>query len=137
MNAVPFHFPELYGGLADSEGLLSITSVSLVLEFQIKDGLIGALKSKVKRVELNFDQVDEVRLRSNFLRTDLTIVVSSMRLVEDIPSAKKGQVQVNFPRSHRREAAALAREASVQVSQHKIDQLERALDTEELCKGET
>ncbi len=137
MNAIPFHFPEVYGGLADSEGLLSVSADALILEFQIKDSLIGAIKSSVKRVELPYDKLDEIRLRANFIRVDLTIVANSLQLVEDIPNAKNGQIQVKFPRSHRREAAALAREASIRVSQNKLDNLERVLESEKTHEDDT
>lgn len=137
MDSVPFQFPEVYGGLADSEGLLSISSDVLTLEFQIKDGLIGDFKSRVKRVELPFDQIREVQLQSNILGTNLTVVADSMQLVEDVPNAKQGEFKVKFPRSHRKEAAALAREASVRVSQNKIDRLDRVLDSEELHGEDT
>lgn len=130
MDSVPFQFPEVYGGLADSEGLLSISSDVLTLEFQVKDGLIGAFKSRVKKVELPFDQIREVELQSNMLGTNLTVVADSMQLVEDVPNAKQGEFKVKFPRSHRKEATALAREASVRVSQNKIDRLDRVLDGE-------
>ncbi|MDE2815571.1 MAG: hypothetical protein OXK81_02580 [Chloroflexota bacterium] len=130
VDPIPFQFPEVYGGLADSEGLLSISSDVLTLEFQIKDGLIGAFKSRVKKVELPFDQIREVQLQSNMLGTNLTVVADSIQLVEDVPNAKQGEFKVKFPRSHRKEAATLAREASVRVSQNKIDRLDRVLDSE-------
>ena len=129
MDSVPFQFPEVYGGLADSEGLLSISSDTLTLEFQIKDGLIGAFKSGVKRVELPFAQIREVQLQSNVLGTNLTVTVDSMQLVEDIPNAKQGEFRMKFPRSHRKQAAALAREASIRVSQGKIEDLNRVLES--------
>ncbi len=129
MDSVPFQFPDLYGGLADAEGLVRISSDSLTLEFQIKDGLIGAFKSGVKRVELPFEQVREVQLQSNMLGANLTVAVDSMQLVEDIPNAKQGEFRMKFPRSHRKQAAALAREASIRVSQGKIEDLNRVLES--------
>ena len=137
MDSVPFNFPEIYGGLADSEGLLSISSDALVLEFQIKDGLIGAIKSAVKRVELPFEHIREVELQSNILGANLTVVVDSMQRVEDVPNAKQGEFKVKFPRSHRRQAAALAREVSIRVSQNKIDNLDRVLESENTCADDT
>jgi len=133
MDSVPFHFSEIYGGLADSEGLLSISSDALTLEFQIKDGLIGAFKSRVKRVELPFAQIREVQLQSNMLGANLTVVADSMQLVEDVPNAKQGEFKVKFPRSHRRQAAVLAREVSIRVSQNKIDHLDRVLESNKTC----
>ncbi len=137
MNSVPFQFSEIYAGLADSEGLVSITSDALVLEFQIKDGLFGAFKSRVKRIELPFENIGEVQLQSNLLARNLTVVVDSMQLVEDVPNAKQGEIKIKFPRSHQREATALAREASIRVSETRLKRLDDMLDRKNPIEDET
>ncbi len=137
MNTIPFQFTEIYAGLAESEGLLSLSPEALVLEFQIKDAIVGALKSKVKRIELRFADIDEVQLHTNVLGTSLTVVVDSLQLVEDVPNVKQGRFKVKVPRSHRKEAAALAREASIRVSELRLDRLDNTLDRTMTCAGDT
>ena len=137
MSSVPIQFSEVYAGFADSEGMLSITSDALVLEFQIKDSFVGAFKSKVKRVELPFENIGKVQLQSNLLARNLTVVVDSMQLVEDVPNAKQGEIKMKFSRSHQREAAALAREASIKVSEIRLNRLDDMLDSQKPCEDET
>lgn len=130
MSSLPFNFPEVYEGFAEAEGLLVITSDAIVLEYQIKDIFTGAFKSEVKKVVLPFEQIDDVEFRTNFLRTDIAIQMNSMELVQDVPNAKQGKVRLKIPRKHRREAAAIAHEVSITVSERKINELERDLDGE-------
>ncbi|MCY4438387.1 MAG: hypothetical protein OXE05_13790 [Chloroflexi bacterium] len=130
MSSLPFHFPEVYEGLAEAEGLLVLTSNAIVLEYQIKDIFTGAFKSDLKKVVLPFEQIDDVEFRTNFLRTDIAIQMNSMELVEDVPNAKQGRVRLKIPRKYRREAATLAHEVSITVSDRKIEKLERDLGGE-------
>ena len=125
MNSLPFHFPEVYEGFAEAEGLLVITANAIELEYQIKDVFTGAFKSELKKVVLPFEQIDDVEFRTNFLRTDISIQMNSMELVQDVPNAKQGKVTLKIARKHRKEAATLAHEVSIRVSNRKLEELER------------
>ena len=125
MNALPFAFPEVYEGFAEAEGLLVVTDDAIVLEYQIKDAFTGAFKSDLKKVVLPFEQIDDVEFRTNFLRTDIAIQMDSLELVQDVPNAKQGRVRVKIPRKYRKEAAALAHEVSIRVSDRKLEELEK------------
>ena len=128
MDSIPVRFPEIYQGLADAEGVLRISSDALSLEYQVKDNILGVVKSGVRTAVVPFDRIDEVDFRSNLFRTVLNIRVSSMQIVEDVPGAKQGKVGLKIPRRYRREAAALAHEASIRSSQSKLDRLEGDVD---------
>ena len=125
MSSLPFHFPEVYEGFAEAEGLLALTADAIELEYQIKDAFTGAFKSDLKKIVLPFEQIDDVEFRTNFLRTDITIQMNSMELVHDVPNAKQGTVRLKIARKHRKEAATLAHEVSIRVSDRKLEELER------------
>ena len=128
MDSIPVKFPEIYEGFADAEGVLRISSDALTLEYQVKDNLIGVMKSGVSTAVIPFDHIDEVDFRSNFLRTSLNIRVDSIQIVEDVPGAKQGTVRLKIPRRYKREAAEIAHEASIRSSQSKLDRLEGDAD---------
>lgn len=128
MDSIPIRFPQIYEGLADAEGVLRISSDALTLEFQVKDNLIGVVKSGVSTAVIPFERIDEVDFRSNLFRTALDIRVSSMQIVEDIPGAKQGKVSLKIPRRYKKEAAEIAYEASIRSSQSKLDRLEGDAD---------
>ena len=125
MDSLPFQFPELLGGIVDAGGVVRADADALTLEFEIKDNLLGVMRSDVQRVAIPFDQIDEVRLRSNIFRTELEIRANSIGVVTEVPGHKQGRVRLKIPREYRREARAMAYEASGKVSQIKLDRLER------------
>ena len=128
MDSIPVRFPEIYQGLADAEGMLRISPDDLTLEYQVKDNLLGVMKSGVTTAVIPFDHIDEVDFRSNFLRTSLNIRVDSMQIVDDVPGAKQGIVNLKIPRRYKREAAEIAHEASVRSAQSKLDRLDSDMD---------
>lgn len=128
MDSIPVKFPEIYEGFADAEGVLRISSEALTLEYQVKDNLIGVVKSGVSTAVIPFDHIDEVDFRSNFLWTRLNIRVDSLQIVEDVPGAKQGTVKLKIPRRYKKEAAEIAHEASIRSSQSKLDRLEGDAD---------
>ena len=128
MDSIPVRFPEIYQGLADAEGVLRISSEALTLEYQVKDTLVGVVKSGVSTAVIPFDRIDEVDFRSNFFRTAINIRVSSMQIVGDMPGVKQGKVRLKIPRRYKREATEIAHEASIRSSQSKLDRLEGDVD---------
>ncbi len=124
MDSIPVRFPEIYEGFADAEGVLRISPDALTLEYQVKDSLLGVVKSGVNTAVIPFDRIDEVDFRSNLFRTVLNVRVSSMQTVEDVPGSKQGKVSLKIPRRYKREAAEIAHEASIRSSQSKLDRLE-------------
>ena len=73
MDSIPVRFPQIYEGFANAEGVLSISSDALTLEFQVKDNILGVMKSGVRTAVIPFDRIDEVDFRSNLFRTGLNI----------------------------------------------------------------
>ena len=128
MDSIPVRFPEIYQGLADAEGVLRISSEALTLEYQVKDTLVGVVKSGVSTAVIPFDRIDEVDFRSNFFRTAINIRVSSMQIVGDVPGAKQGKIILKIPRRYKREATEIAHEASIRSSQSKLDRLDSDVD---------
>ena len=128
MDSIPVRFPEIYEGLADAEGVLRTSPDALTLEYQVKDSLLGVVKSGVNTAVIPFDHIDEVDFRSNFLWTRLNIRVDSLQIVGDVPGAKQGRVRLKIPRRYKREAAEIAHDASMRASQSKLDRLEGDMD---------
>ena len=124
MESIPVKFPEIYEGFADAEGVLRISSEALTLEYQVKDNLLGVVKSGVSTAVIPFDHIDEVDFRSNFLWTRPNIRVDSLQIVGDVPGTKQGKIILKIPRRYKREAAEMAHEASIRSSQSKLDRLE-------------
>jgi hypothetical protein len=101
MNTVPFKLSNVFGGFGDGDGLIRNEGAELCLEYQVKDGLIGAIKSDVKRVQIPFDELVSVTLTKGWLGTKwlgikLIVQVSHMELLEDVPGASQGRIELSI-----------------------------------------
>ena len=103
MLAVPFHYDELYGGLADCQGLIRLDGKDLCLEFQVKDSVIGALKSSVKEVRIPTGELSSARLERRWfgLVNKLFIQANRLEPVQDIPGMNQGRLILGIARRDR------------------------------------
>lgn len=106
MISIPFSL-NAYEGFASVQGLISSDGSSLVLEFELKDAVVGVLKSKVKRIEIPIAEVVSVVLNKGWFRTRLTIQASTLTAIEEIPESSQGRVTLSIARSDRDAAEKL------------------------------
>ena len=115
MNAVPFQYDQLYGGLADCQGLVRLDGKDLCLEFQVKDSIVGVLKSEVKQVRIPLRELSEVRLERGWFgwSTKLLIQADSLAPVQDVPGMAQGRLLLGIARRDRPAAERLVAELAL------------------------
>ena len=103
MNAVPFHYDELYGGLADCRGLIRIDGKDLCFEYQVKDGMVGVLKGPVKEIRIPIRDLSSVRLERRWFGLFVKLLIQANRLepVQDIPGMCQGRLELGIARRDR------------------------------------
>ena len=121
MHTIPFSISDAYEGLADVEGLVQFEADVLTLEFEAKDAFFGVVKSGVKEVRLALTDLVSVDFSKNMFRATLKLRVRSMKLFEEIPGAKRGEVRLRFSRKHRDEAHSLASALQLRLSERKLE----------------
>ena len=121
MHTIPFSISDAYEGLADVEGLVQFEADVLTLEFEAKDAFFGVVKSGVKEVRLALTDLVSVDFSKNMFRATLKLRVRSMKLFEEIPGAKRGEVRLRFSRKHRDEAHSLASALQLRLSKRKLE----------------
>jgi hypothetical protein len=115
MLAVPFHYDELYGGLANCQGLIRLDGKDLCLEFQVKDNVVGVLKSKVQQARIAVRELSSVRLERRWfgLVNRLSIQVSRLEPVQDVPGLSQGRLVLGIARRDRWAAERLVAELNL------------------------
>ena len=88
---LPFHINNVYEGFAQAKGIVHTSSDEIRLEFQISDALGGFLKSEPKNVIIPLSDLLELSFKSSVWSSKLTINVSSLGSVEDLPKPAKGK----------------------------------------------
>ena len=105
MNTVPFTLDNVWGGFGEGAGLLHDEGSHLTVEYELKDGVFGAVKSGVKRLQIPFDDLVSVKLTKGWLGTSwlgLKIVIQTKRLdsLNGVPGASQGKVELPIARKN-------------------------------------
>lgn len=120
---VPVTLGDLYGGFAKATGLLILEGEHLLLEYQIKDELFGALKGKPRSFRIPLTALDSVEYKKNFFGTKLMIRVLRLRDLDGIPNSEKGEVKLKISRKDRPQAEAVASAINYRLSELRLDEM--------------
>jgi hypothetical protein len=105
MNTVPFTLEHVWGGFGEGGGLLHDEGNQLRLEFEVKDGVFGAIKSGLKQVLIPFDELVSVTLTKGWLGSSwlgVKIVVQTRRMdvLQGVPGASQGRIELCVSRKN-------------------------------------
>lgn len=122
--SVPFHLKEVMGGFAEAEGLLTYENESIHLEYQIKDAIVGQVKSGVKRFELAFADISRISFVKKWFKTELRIAMKSLQQIADIDSVEGHEVVLRFKKKNRSDAENLYSKVNLDLSEWRLRQIE-------------
>ena len=122
-QSLPFSIPNVYEGFATAHGMARITSSGLTLEFEVKDGIVGMIKSGVREVQIAIDDLHVLELRKGWLRTRLFIRTRRMTAVTRIPGNRAGVIELRVAREDRQIAEALVSLVMLKLSERELEKL--------------
>jgi hypothetical protein len=122
---IPFSFPDVYQGLASGGGIATATTAGLTLEYQVKDGVFGVIKSGVHKVAIPISDLHSVRFKPGWFRNRLFIKVRTMATLADVPGSDRGQLELRVARADKRAAQSLVSVLMLTLSEKQIAELER------------
>ena len=94
-------------GLGAAEGLIKFDGDSLRLDFEVKDALVGWIKSGVKEAAIPLNEIDSIELKEGWFGTSIVIRTSSLKSTQGIPNSRRGEVRLSIAGSHLAEARSL------------------------------
>lgn len=124
MLSVPFSLPDTYGGLAEAHGIIRLEGTYLTLEFEVRDGVFGIVKSGVKVVALQAAEIAAISFKRSAFRATITLRCHSVRSVEGIPSQKAGEFRISIKRAYRDEAEQLASALRLAISEARLNAIQ-------------
>ena len=133
MTSVPFSIGNVFGGLGVAKGVLRNDADDLVLEFQLKDGVLGLLKSDIKTVRLPVGSLEEISLDRNWSDPlhllglgswHIRIRTMHLHSVADIPGLDEDGFRLTVSRKYRRAAQALISEVELDVLETRLREIE-------------
>jgi hypothetical protein len=101
MDTVPFKLSDVFAGFGEGEGLLHNEGTHLCLEYQIKDGIVGALKSEICQLRVPMEDLVSVTLTKGWFGTKwlgVKIVIQTDRMdaLQDMPGASQGRIALSI-----------------------------------------
>ena len=124
-TVVPFSFPDVYQGLASGGGIATATIAGLTLEFQVKDGFVGMIKSDIHKIAIPIGDLHSVTLKQGWFRNRLFVRVRNMKTLADVPGSDTGQVELRVARKDESTARALVSILMLSLSEKKLADLGR------------
>jgi hypothetical protein len=128
MGTLRFSLPNVYEGLADAQGITRFEGDTLTLEFQIKDGLVGAIRPGPKRVVLPLTDLESISYSSGWFRSTVVIQTRTLEASAEIPGSDVGMITLCVTRKNRAAAQEFASTVNLRISGRKVDQMREELD---------
>ena len=121
---IQFSFPEVYQGLACGGGIATATTTGLTLEFEVKDGVFGVIRSGVQKVAIPISDLHSVALKQGWFRNRLVIKTRNMTALADVPGNDAGKVALRVARADVRAAQSLVSLLTLSLSERQLAELE-------------
>ena len=99
--SLPFWIPD---GLGVTDGIAKVCETKLVLEFEVRGGLVGWIRLGVKEVAIPFDEIESVSLRTGVFKSTLIITTKSLSPASDVPGGRRGQISLCVAREDKKKA---------------------------------
>lgn len=106
-ESVPFLI-NVYGGFGLITGLVRFEEDLLRFEMQVKDSIVGALKGRIRKVDIPLRQIEDIQLkpRRGPVKARLIVRVSDLKILEQIPG-EHGEIRILFQGRHHQAAERL------------------------------
>lgn len=124
MHSTAFTIANLYGDLGEATGMLTLEADQLVIEFQTRDAILGLLKSDIKEVVLDLNDLVEVTLEEKLFRTRLHLKARRMGMLGEIPGVERGELCLQIARKDRAAAGALSDAAQLRIAELRLKRLD-------------
>ncbi|MEL6652796.1 MAG: hypothetical protein AAFQ87_18495 [Bacteroidota bacterium] len=112
-------------GLTEVNGMMRLGQKSLILEYQVKDGIVGMIKSDPKELVIPFDNLLEVKYKLNWAVSRFKITVNSMRILGKFPVSDSGVISLKIKRKQKQGAKELASRLNLLLSEHRLEMMDR------------
>ena len=125
MASVPFSVPNLHGGFATARGIVRLEPEHLVLEFDVRDDLVGVFNSSVSQVRIPLTEVESLKLSKRLWWTSLVVRTKSMTVIADVPGRSHEGFRLNIARKYRDDAAALAADVDLRIAEIRLGEMDQ------------
>jgi len=99
--SLPFSNPEVYAGFAEVFGIARFDGRQVSLEFEIKDGIAGVIKSELKDAAVPIEDIVSIVFQPGILKHKVVIQTDYLRSVAEVPGMARGKILLHIDRADR------------------------------------
>lgn len=122
--SLPFFIDDLYSGLAKVNGLLSLDSDQVRIEFQTQDNLVGIFKGNTGTRHVSLRDIYKFELKSNWFTRSITLRPTTLGALDGIPGVDDGQLKLKFKKRDLEIARDLVSHANLRLSEIRLEDLD-------------
>ncbi len=123
-SSVPFKITNISHGFQEANGLFTLEEEGLQLEFEVKDTIVGAVKSEVKTVQIPYSSLESITFKKGLLSAKIILEGVSMNVFSKLPGVEVATCTLKVKRKDRKEAEALASQAKLGLSEYRLSEME-------------
>ena len=116
---VNFKVPDLYGSLAEVQGLVQTADGSVLIEYETRDTVFGAIKTGLKELKISVTDLSSVQFEQKLWGTKMTFWGRRMKTFSDFPGNESGGLCLHFNRNSREAAEHLFEDVSTMIERSK------------------
>lgn len=120
-----FTTEDAYHGLAAVSGMMRLGKQKLILEYQVKDAVLGMIKSEPRELIIPFENLIEVKYKLNWVLSRFKVQVNSMHVLGKFPVGKEGIITLKIKRKQKQAAKELASSINLQLSEYRLEMMDR------------
>lgn len=128
--SLPFTFTQVYQGFGEDGGVLRATPEGLTLEFEVKEALLGLLKSGVKEISIPMREIASVTLKKGWFRTRLIIRATHLKTLREVEGNQGAEITLRVSRKDRALADELVAMLNLRLCAQDLKKMEESLRPE-------
>ncbi len=102
--SLPFSIPKVYAGFAEAFGIARFDGHQVSLEFEVRDGIAGVIKSELKDVAIPVEDIVSIVFQPGIFKHKVAIQTDYLRSAAEVPGVSRGKILLHIDRADRETA---------------------------------
>jgi hypothetical protein len=121
-----FTYKDMYYGFAECYGNLVVDDNSLMIEYFVKDSIIGVLKSNIKRVKINYSEIINTEIKKKFYKRYFLIIrIKSLRNLIELPFIdENAELRIKINKSSLLTAEAISSFINYRIAENNLSKID-------------
>lgn len=120
---LPVKQNELYAGLAELNGLIRMEKDSLVLEYNLKDDVVGVFNSELKVLKIPFHAIEEIRAEKKWFSARFELSLNRLPNSDKTLSIDGNAIKFIIKKRDFEKAKSLRSSAMLRVSEERLNRI--------------